>query len=99
MKAAHKVYLEVAEGYAAGDFNCGEGPETEGVCDALHHASLSNSPMRLDLREQFREHFVMGEDYFLISNVCDSEEEAKNVRILCLCLLAAITAPKKRKRK
>ena len=101
MKAAHKVYLEVAENYASGVFNTSPGSdETEGVCDALHHKALeTTSPMRLDLREEFQDYFVTGEDYFLISNVCDSPEEAKHVRIMCLCLLAAITAPKKRKRK
>jgi hypothetical protein len=45
---------------------------------------------RGDLREQFREMFVVGEGYYLMSDVLE-ETEAQKVRVLALCFMAAMT--------
>ena len=43
-----------------------------------------------DLKAQFKEWFVEGEDYYLMDDVCDDALHARNTRILALCFMAAM---------
>lgn len=81
-----KQYREAARQIAQGDHDCGDG-RTQGACDVLGRFRYMNRP---DLEAVFKEYFVIGEGYYLIEGVCDSLDEARNVRVLALCFMAAM---------
>lgn len=83
-KPVRSAYLKAAR-YVDQHGVMDSSPRWMPACDLLLDIDYSGK-----LADEFRSLFVEDENYLTMEDVCESTKEAKTVRTLALCLMAAI---------